>query len=948
MIVTFKLIIMKTRTRILIVLLLLVVFIIGCENKKEEIKTNLVLSEIPSESDIRSLLGIPNDAKRVLILSHAAHMDWDWLNPFPYNVDKTGASYSTYPYFNGTCQPADSILSLATQNLKDPDYYYSVCEMGFLRAFARNNPNLFDQMKASERLRIVGGGITSPDNLLPNGEAFFRNFLVANQWLDSVQVQWSNQVWVPDDFGHDPQLPVMLNAMDAMGVGFARIPGACDGNPQKFSEPKSQLLDPTTGGVDFVWQADDGSEVIAHWLEAHYSQGAEIDSKDQYPQSGGDFASPQAIDSCGTKIVSTTTVGHINSYIGANGPVSPTPYIYVHVSNDFMIPYQTIVKDAVDWNNDPNGYSKTGVYVVVATFDEYTRLVNSHRNLLKTRTYNPKNTATEKPFSPNPYWMGYYSSRPELKILHNEATRKLLGVESFQVMANTLLNSTVSQKQNESRMIYNAWDSLAASTHHDFITGTALDGVYKNEQLPILNNVVKTADNLRTSLLGSITNQLTPATNKVVVFNQLGMDNQGIIPFTDASGIKSYINVSAPSIGYKVQDISTVSKGNGTLKYNRLSNGDYTLQNSRLIMTIDNTTSELKSVYDKTLKQEILSGAGNSIEFFNDGGDIYRFGYEGPSYCSNFGKDTSASFTVNSITTNVSNDLHMSIEIKRQYKVGGNDAGVFTIVYSLRQDEPMIRISTTGQSPAHYSVMTKFPLVSNITSMDVGTPYHWNTVYPMPYGTNNNSPFNSTMWATHDFVIPKSTSTTPLAAIYHKATPAWTSNGNNLYGVILRNTPNGGSCNFNYGAHGSDYETHTQTYALRIPSGLSLPDTNMPLKEARQFNTPMQAMAIPSAGGGNLPSTYSVASPSQGNAIITAAKWGSVDTDDLVLRISEASNMSTTQSITVNKSPKNCYVVTALEKPFINSKNIPKCTLESPNSIQVKMPNSVATIKLKY
>lgn len=50
----------------------------------------------------------------------------------------------------------------------------STCEIGFLRAFAETFLDEFRQVVASRRLPIVGGAITSPDNLLPPNEAFFR------------------------------------------------------------------------------------------------------------------------------------------------------------------------------------------------------------------------------------------------------------------------------------------------------------------------------------------------------------------------------------------------------------------------------------------------------------------------------------------------------------------------------------------------------------------------------------------------------------------------------------------------------------------------------------------------------------------------------------------------------------------------------------------------------
>ena len=901
----------------------------SCESRKA-IKEPTLTANV--EKTIRHSLNIPDQAQQVLILSHAAHMDWDWLNAFPYNVNKSGPRYRDYfsPY--SSSEPANEILTQATQNLQDPAYYYSVCEMGFLRAFANDQPALFNQMKASGRLRIVGGGITSPDNLLPNGETFFRNFLVANTWLDEVQVPWSSQVWIPDDFGHDPQLPVMLNAMDAMGVGFARIPGACDGGSQDFTTPVEQLLDTTNGGVDFIWKSSDGSEVIAHWLEDHYSQGADIDTP-----GASNYANPSNIMNCNNiKVTGNSSVEHISSYIGANQPVSPTPYIYVHVSNDFMMPYQKLVSDAKTWNTDPNGYAKTGVYAVVATFDEYIRLVDHYKPQLKTRTYNANTAVTS--FSPNPYWMGYYASRPELKILHNKATKSLLRAESFQVLENFLLGTDAIDKQVQSDSIYSAWNILSASTHHDFVTGTAIDSVYLNEQLPLLNEALNKGDNISKKFMQNITNNIVATSGSVAVFNQLGMSNQGIIPYTPTGGKLTYLNVSAPSLGYELNAVATSSQGDGSLKASANPNGNYYLENNFLLATLNSTSGEIVSLIDKATGKNILSGYGNEIVFYEDGGDIYRFGYES-SNCS-FSEDKTVSYKVTSINFDIKNPLNKAIIIDKQYNVNGTLIP-YTLIYSLRQGEPFLRISTTGTAPDPYTVMVKFPLQNQVNSIDVGTPYHWNTVTPMTYG---NFAFNATMWATHDFVIPKDASGTALGAIYHKATPAWTSVDNTLYGVILRNTP-GSGC-MNYGADGSDNLKHTQEYAIRIPSGITNTSSGNPLKEARQYNTPMIALSAPTSGAGNLPTSYSLAVPS-GNSLITAAKWSNVNSNDFILRLYQASNMSLSETISVAKTPVASNIVTALEKPFVNATNNGSCSMSN-NKVNVMMPKAVATVKVSF
>jgi alpha-mannosidase len=797
----------------------------------------------PTEAAIRKELKIPANAKRVVILSHDAHMDWDWLNPFPFNSNESGPDYQSY--FGGTRQPANSILSMATQNLlASSSYYYSVCEVGFLRAFAKNNPALFNTMRASGRLRVVGGGITSPDNLLPNGETFIRDFLVANQWLKQVNVPWSQQVWLPDDFGHDPQLPVMLQGMDAMGVGFARIPGACNGYPQAYADGQQTLLNKQTGGVDFRWAAADSSETVAHWLQSHYNQGSDIESTN-----GQDFTSLQSNLSC-TKSFNSTVITHIKAYLSTNESVSPTPYIFVEVSDDFMTPYQQIVADANLWNNSPSGYAATGVYAAVATFDHYLRLVNEHSNLLKLRSYNMfKPGSAFLPFKSNPYWMGYYASRPELKTLHNDATRTLLAAESYQVISNVLLPVSPSVRQMQTQRLLNAWDTLAPSTHHDFITGTAVDSVYQNEQLPLLKKALSLGEELKSEFMLTIASNISTANPSVVVFNPLSFNNSGVIEYQPATGKKMLLNVNAPSLGYNVNNLAAAQKGDGSVRIYPDGKGNFYLQNGALRAAVNMATGNLMEVIDRSNNKQVLaSGAiGNEIAFYNDGGDIYRFGYEEDNNCTF--SPTQVSWSGIGITFDSLSALQKSITVTKTASAGGTKVP-FTITYSVRQGEPFLRMSTTGSAPANYTVMVKFPLnAPGIDNILAGTPYHWNSLTPLKYGTNTG--FNSTMWATHDFVIPRSNGNV-LGAIYHASTPAWTSVSNILYGVILRNTDPTFGCN-GYGADGSDADAHTQEYALRIPSGLSLPASGQPLKEARSYNTPMEAVAVKLTRGGKHP-----------------------------------------------------------------------------------------------
>src|SRR5215470_15162082 len=223
-----------------------------------------------SESCVRSELGIPPQADRVLILSQSSHLDWDWLRTFSdyYELQVDGIFQNA--------------VALMTQFHAAPvHYYYSIAEIGYLQRFVSAHPELVESMHAvGGDLRIVGGGITSPDNLLPHGESFIRDYLVGKTWVDATLGLPLRAAWIPDDFGHDAQLPATLAAMGFDAVGFARVPGVDTSGSFRGAvapRPGSLAEELLASSLDFVWEAADGSRVLAHWMPQSYCQGDTID-----------------------------------------------------------------------------------------------------------------------------------------------------------------------------------------------------------------------------------------------------------------------------------------------------------------------------------------------------------------------------------------------------------------------------------------------------------------------------------------------------------------------------------------------------------------------------------------------------------------------------------------------------------------------------------------------
>ncbi len=841
-----------------------------------------------AEARVRAELGIPAAASRVLILSQSSHLDWDWLHTFEdYYQRSVDGIFS------------DAVELLSQYHAAPHHYFYSIAEMGYLQRFVTQHPELLQPLKdAGQDLRIVGGGITSPDNLLPSGEAFIRDYLVGKTWVDATLGLPIRQAWLPDDFGHDAQLPIMLEAMGFQGVGFARVPGVdttvryIGHDPPPPQSAAAQLLQE---GIDFVWQARDGSQTLAHWMPDSYCQG-----------------DPNAFSGHPVQ-----TVDDLRQVLAVNGPASPTPYVFVPFGCDFTSPRPYLLDLADAWN--AQAYADTGVWAVEASFDHYEQLVDAHRDALRTRA-----------FDPTPYYSGFYAMRPLLKSLHLQATNALLGAEIFGAIADGTARGDdaawLQQVRARSSAIDAGWATLVPGNHHDFITGTALDPVYLNEQVPRLQDALAQGEAARTAAMNEIAAAITPqasAERPLVVFNQLGFTRSGLLEVSgDTDGLPAGTTLQpsaeggtlfvaqAPSLGYATGDTAARVVPADEFATVSLSpdGATVTFENQALRATISRDAGwGLTSVIDKQSGAEtIASGAvANVFVVYKDDGGLYRFGYE----------MAGCSLTEASNATESAGDLAvlesgpLRVRVLGQVTLAGK---MFQKEYQLVAGEPFLRMRSTGAAPTSTSVLMHFPLAGPIDAITFGTPYHWDRKAPARAGT-------PTFEAVHDFLIP-SFNGAPRGAIFHAGVPAWAVQPDGMMMAALwRNAPQE-HCDL-YGAEGTDTAAQTVDYAWRVAGGIGAAEQGQPLREARAYQTPLQVIA--GAPAGTLPRELSLASTSPDTALITAVKAGTADPGSLILRIyqpSESTSIVTVHSAAPQRFPASWQLSvqgrTALESPL--------------------------------
>ena len=947
-----------------------------------------------TEAQLRAQLGIPSSAKQVIILASTSHLDWDWLATFE-------GYYSSNQFFpiNGFQNYAvrDIFNDAATylnENTKNggqtctqsnptqlPPYYYSIAEVGYLQAFAADPLGHFAQLQAvGDLLRIVGGGITSPDNLLPHGETLLRNFVIANAWLLTnfpaapssglPAIPALRQVWIPDDFGHDAQFPILMEAMGLQGVGFSRIPG----DPQQYdtlnSTPNSGIIPggPTMAawllvfgdafgehlGTDFIWQASDGSTTLAHFMQAAYYQGSGISSP-----------------------------GDIQTYYDTNKGAAPTPYIFVPVGVDFSLPVQNLVQYACGWN--ATYFASTGVYAVAATFDHYIQLVSFHQQTLLTRSSNPDLSMTF-PFVPAPYWTGVYGSRPEIKIQHQQATRALLGAELYSVIANFLSVSGVASAQAS---IATGWVKLTPSTHHDYITGTAANSVYSDEQLPLLANAITLGNSALSTLQQNLAAQIkvSAVTDQiaVTVFNQLGFARGGLVemePVSDftpvafgnaASGLLGPVQISSdgkwlfciptnagsivPALGYNTYFLTSdtsVKVPTYTSPASAVKSADGTnvaMSNAFFSAEINAADGWGLASFNEIVEgstSAVLQGPANQAIYFDESanssaGDMYKFANElGGTF------DTEpAQFSLTSVEVVENGPVRARVIVNGNYTVNGNPQ--FTREYLIVVDEPFLRMKATSAAPNPYSVFVMFPFsTGDIDTIFHGTPYHWDTKPSQPVVNTYKGWVPPIFSATHDFVMPSSAGTI-LGAIYHAHLPAWAITGDNksLIGCLLRNPTNDKDPQKAPG----DADSHTLEYALRVPSGLSQPKSATPQKESLAYSTPLQACVAGGSAAGSLAANFSMASLSVSNAYVTAVKTGTVTgpaLGQIIIRVYQPTLQAQQLTLTLPPAPAGQHWqatgITALETALSAAKTTTLNVAVNGNQISFLAERAITTL----
>jgi len=221
--------------------------------------------------------------------------------------------------------------------------------------------------------------------------------------------------------------------------------------------------------ADFVWCGPDGSQVLCHWNPFTYFQG------DLLAHVGVVRWMDRIYGSRGALKPMSPAASSATSATWRRSPARPTSIAQLVATS--TVPSRDLWGLLDRYNR--TRYPSSGVWALNAGLDDYLALVDCHRAALPVLSLDP-----------NPYWMGFYASRPEAKRRANRIVRQLVVAEKLTVLpartASGVSPEHVLVESEIARDLRRAWDLVVLSNHHDFITGTSPDRIWQEEQQPWL------------------------------------------------------------------------------------------------------------------------------------------------------------------------------------------------------------------------------------------------------------------------------------------------------------------------------------------------------------------------------------------------------------------------------------------------------------------------------
>jgi alpha-mannosidase len=587
------------------------------------------------------------------LLGHA-HLDMAWLWPLAETWD---VAYRTFR----------SVLGLQ----KDyPELKFGHSSPILYDWTEKHHPELFNEIIEAYKARsweLLGGMWVEPEVNLISGESLIRQLLYGQRYFQEKFGSISRVAWLPDTFGFPYQLPQILTHC---GIEY-------------FVTGKLHWNDSTKFPHGFFWwQSPDGTRILS--LMSPPNVAGVMDTN---------------------PIIMTDHAVNWEQQTGLQD-IFWLPGVGDHGGG----PTRDMLAMARRWQNSlffPN--------LQFTTAQSY--LENLDRSSLP--VWNDELYLE--------FHRGCYTTHGDQKFYNRYGENLLYQGELWSSIATIIL-----QTPYPKAAIEDTWKKVLLNQFHDILPGTSIPEVFidANETWQaaiadgeaILNHALQA---LAASI--SLPTPPRPAAKPIVIFNSLNWDRSPLVSLVlesadgeiyDLDGEQCITQLShdgkvlfiardLPSIGYKVFWWLPKTKRRENLS------SSFVLENPYLSVRINPMTGDIDSIFVKSDHREILSGPGNQLQAFRDGGQYWDAWNINPDYSAYPLPPT----RLQSIETLESGPLRSIIRVIR---ILGNSQ--FTQDYILETDSPILKIETkVNWQEEHTLVKATFPLTvaSNFTTYEI-------------------------------------------------------------------------------------------------------------------------------------------------------------------------------------------------------------------------------------
>ncbi|MEA5569571.1 alpha-mannosidase [Calothrix sp. UHCC 0171] len=637
-------------------------------------------SKIDCEQFPKILFGLRENLKeftsnifpsKIFLLGHA-HLDMAWL----WRVEETWrAAQNTFT----------SVLNLQAEF---PELIFCHSTPALYAWVEKNRPDLFAKIQAqvqTGKWEVLGGFWIEPDLNLISGESIARQLLYGQRYTQEKFGRISPIVWVPDTFGFCWTLPQF---MQQAGIEY-------------FVTQKLRWNDTNKFPLGaFWWQSPDGSQVFSY-MSGIIGEGID-------PIKMAAYACEWQTQ---TGIGDTLWLPGVGDHGGG--------------------PTRDMLEVTQRWQQ-----SQFFPDLEFTTAENYLRhLQELGEGKLDIET-NPSAFPTWNDELYLEFHRGCFTTHGEQKRFNRHCENLLYEAELFATWAKFACGLEYPHQKLET-----AWKKLLFNQFHDILPGSSITEVY-TDALPEWQEVETTGRKILQDAFQAIAFQSPlpeppyPGAIPVFVFNSLNWQRSQVVTLHLSSNVTDpgifstdgkqlhhqlsktskllFLAENIPAIGYKIfwllpekcKNSNRVAQFNTSIlrSKNKLIfiPEKMTLENEFLRVIVDKQTGDLTSIFDRINHREILNGAGNQLQAFQDSGQYWDAWNIDPNYPQH----PLPASELKSIEFIEQGEIQISLRVVRQ--IGRSQ---FRQDYILETGSPILKIVTqVDWQERHVMVKAAFPL----------------------------------------------------------------------------------------------------------------------------------------------------------------------------------------------------------------------------------------------